>query len=374
MFDVAACCDIAADKAQAFAKRYGIKSVEAEFSKVLARADVDVVSICTPPMLHFAMVTEALAAGKHVICEKPLTSSLALADEIIAAEVRSKGRVMPVFQYRFGTGFLRVRHLIRSGLLGKAYIASAETAWRRGPDYYKVPWRGKFATELGGVLLTQAIHIHDLFLDLVGPAAAITGFKTTRVNPIEVEDCAAASLRLADGSLASLTATLGSMRPTTRLRLCFERGTIERLAQDQEAIFPAREPWEVYAPDETTRVELLAKMNEIGPSKHDFFARQFELFHGALKSGGPFPVTLQDARRSLELITGLFQCGRVGRGRYSANRPRPSTLQGVVRRLTIPFMKTLLSGTCPVKVAHFGPLLKDRSKDIDGASKAKAVV
>jgi predicted dehydrogenase len=307
LFDVAVCCDIVPEKADAFAKKYGIANVETDFEKLIARDDIDVVSICTPPMLHFAMVTKALAAGKNVICEKPLTSSLALADEIIAAEKRSRGRIMPVFQYRFGTGFLRARHLIRSGLLGKPYTASVETAWRRTPDYYKVPWRGKFATELGGVLLTQAIHIHDLFLDLAGPASAVAAFKATRVNAIEVEDCAVASLRLANGALASLTATLGSMRPTTRIRLCFERGTIERLACDQDAIYPAREPWEVYAPDEATKAGFVAKMNEVEPSEHSFFARQFELFHAALKSGGPFPVTLQDARSALELITALFQ-------------------------------------------------------------------
>lgn len=312
LFDVAVCCDIAADKAEAFAKKYNIASIETSFEKLIAREDIDVVSICTPPMLHFAMVTQALTAGKNVICEKPLTSSLAFVDEITATERRSRGRVMPVFQYRFGTGFLRTRHLVRSGLLGKLYTASAETAWRRTPEYYKVPWRGKFATELGGVLLTQAIHIHDLFLDLVGPVAAVAAFKTTRVNAIEVEDCAVASLRLTNGALASLTATLGSMRPTTRIRLCFERGTIERLACDQDAIYPAREPWDVYAPDEATKAELVAKMNEIEPSRHTFFARQFELFHAALQSGGPFPVTLQDARQALELITALFQAAEAG--------------------------------------------------------------
>jgi len=312
LFDVVAACDMAADRAETFARKYGIAGVETDFEKLIARADIDVVSICTPPVLHFPMITQALAAGKNVICEKPLTSSLALADEIIAAEKRSRGRVMPVFQYRFGTGFMRARHLVRSGLLGKPYIASVETAWRRTPEYYKVPWRGKFATELGGVLLTQAIHIHDLFMDLTGPVSAVAAFKATRVNPIEVEDCAVASLRLANGALASLTATLGSMRPTTRIRLCFERGTIERMATDEEAIHPASEPWKLYAADEATKAELTARMGEVEPNKHSFFARQFELFHAALRSGGPFPVTLQDARRALELITALFQAAETG--------------------------------------------------------------
>src|SRR5260370_28250249 len=122
---------------------------------------------------------------------------------------------MPIFQYRFGNGIAKVKHAIDKGLAGRAFIAAIETAWRRGPDYYDVAWRGKFASELGGVLLTQSIHMHDLLLHLLGPASAVAGFKTTRVNRVEVEDCAVGSLVMADGSLASLTATLGSARQIT---------------------------------------------------------------------------------------------------------------------------------------------------------------
>ena len=78
------------------------------------------------------------------------------------------------------------------------------------------------------MLLTQAIHTHDLLLWLIGAPSEVACFKTTRVNPIEVEDCAVATLRMADGSLASITATLGSARQVTRMRLCFENVTFER--------------------------------------------------------------------------------------------------------------------------------------------------
>src|SRR5438552_2791271 len=84
-------------------------------------------------------------------------------------------------------------------------------------------------------------------IDVVGPPRAVTGFKTTRVNKIEVEDCAAGALIMADGSLASLAATLGSMRPISRLRFCFENATFEREAEGEEAYRPGDEPWRVTA-------------------------------------------------------------------------------------------------------------------------------
>ena len=309
-FEVVSCCDRVPSAAQTFADRHAIARVCADYDAMLA-SDVDVVSICTPPSLHHQMVMAGLAAGKHVICEKPFTSSLRLMDEVIAAEAASNCRVMPIFQYRFADGIAKVRHLIASGLGGKAYLSSVETAWLRGAKYYSVPWRGKFATELGGVLLTQSIHIHDLFLWLMGPVAEVKGFKTTRVNPIEVEDCAVASLRMADGSLASLAATLGSIRPATRIRLCFENMVIERQCFDADAPRPGAEPWTVTArtPALQAKADRILAEAPLGPAD---FAGQFRDFADALHEGRAFSVTLADARRSLELITALFHAAETG--------------------------------------------------------------
>ncbi len=332
LFDVVAACDIDADRAATFGKRYDIARTCGDLHDVLALPDIDAVSICTPPSEHHAMVRAAMASGKHVICEKPFTSSLALMDDVIRAQATSSARVMPIFQYRFGPGFTRVQHLVRSGLAGKLYTSSVETAWKRGPDYYSVPWRGKFATELGGVLLTQSIHIHDLFLSLAGPVARVAGFKTTRVNPIEVEDCAAAALSMADGSLATLMATLGSAEPTTRFRLCFENLLVERYCRGPfEAPRPALEPWIVTPARPELAAAIDAKMAE-APTGDLFFAGQFRAFHEAIATGAEFAVTLQDARRSLELVTALFAAAEDGvvvdlpiresHPRYDGWRPR----------------------------------------------------
>lgn len=310
-FCVTACCDTDPAKAEAFAGRFGIPAWTTRYADILARPDLDAASICTPPSLHYAMVHEAMDAGLHVICEKPFTSSLRLLDDIIARQAGSSARVMPIFQYRFAPGIERVRHLIMSGLPGRAHVSSVETAWLRTANYYSVPWRGKFATELGGVLLTQSIHIHDLFMWLMGDARAVKAFKATRVNPIEVEDCAVASLLMQDGSLASLTATLGSQRPVTRIRLCFENMVIERQCFDAEAPRPGFEPWSVTARTPDMQREA-AEIMAAAPVGMADFAGQFADFHAAVSGGRPFAVTLEDARRSLELVTAIFHASESG--------------------------------------------------------------
>jgi predicted dehydrogenase len=310
-FGVGACCDVDEAKRAAFAARHGVPKQYARLDDVLAQRDIDCVVVCTPPATHHAMVIASLRAGKHVVCEKPFASSLEQVDEIIALQARSKARCMPVFQYRFGDGVARVRHVIVSGLAGRHFVSSAETAKKRGPDYYAVAWRGKFATELGGVLLTQAIHIHDLLLWLIGAPAEVACFKTTRVNPIEVEDCAVASLRMTDGSLASLTATLGSARQVTRLRLCFENVTFEKQCYDDDSARPGNEPWTIIPRDAEIGRAIEAKAAEIA-SQRSWFVRQYELFDEALENDTPFPVTLDDARRSIELITAMFESDEAG--------------------------------------------------------------
>jgi predicted dehydrogenase len=310
-FEVVACCDLDATRREQFGNEHGVPRRVAALAEVLAMDDVDIVDICTPPMLHADMVEAVLRAGKHAICEKPFTSSLARLDEIARLEAGSPGRVMPIFQYRFGTNIARVRHAIQAGLAGRAYMSSVETMWLRQSNYYEVRWRGKFATELGGVLLTQSIHLHDLLLWLIGPVAAVAGFKTTRVNPIEVEDCAAVALQMADGSLATLSCTLGSVKQITRFRLVFENVTWECNAEDRMVGHPGEAEWKMFPKTPEIGAAITAKMDEVG-AVLPRFGGQFERFHEAIVSGGELPVTLDDARRSLELISAIFHAYETG--------------------------------------------------------------
>jgi predicted dehydrogenase len=187
-------------------------------------------------------------------------------------------------------------------------MGTVETLWRRDADYYAVPWRGKWATELGGVLMGHAIHPHDLFTYLMGDIARIFGRVATRVNPIEVEDTISASLLMQSGALASFTATLGAADDSTRIRLAFENVSFE---SDHAAYSPGEKPWKIQPrnPRTAAAIDALLKDWRHVPSR---FQTQMARFYDALTDSGPLPVTSADSRRSLELVTAFYHSATTG--------------------------------------------------------------
>jgi predicted dehydrogenase len=307
-FQLLALCDIDEKGLASLGDEFSIARRTKSIDDVLRMEDVDIVDICTPPALHVAQTLAALAAGKEVVCEKPLAGSLAEIDRIIAAEAEAAGRVMPVFQYRYGNGLQRAKRIIELGIAGKPYLATVETAWRRTAEYYQTPWRGRRETELGGVLVTHAIHSHDLLTYLMGPVASVFARTATRVNPVEVEDCAVASLEMLSGALVSLAATLGSHQEISRLRLCFEHVTFE---SSPKPYAPGDEPWQIIpaSPEAAERIAGALVGHDFGPSRFEGLSGAY---HAALARGGALPVTLGDARRSLELATALYYSATTG--------------------------------------------------------------
>lgn len=306
LFDVVAICDVDPDRARQVAAAFEVPRVVTQFSALCELHGLDVVDICSPPYLHVAQTIEALAAGRHVICEKPLAGSLQDVDRVAAAEKGSGRRVMPVFQYRFGCGIQKLRLLRNRGVTGRAYLTTVETAWRRRPAYYAVPWRAKWATELGGPVVNLAVHAHDLVQYVLGPPASVFAHLATLVNPVETEDCVAAAVEMADGSLCTLSVTTGSAHEISRHRFCF--GNLS--AESNTAPYRnSHEPW-VFTGD-TPEVdaevrELLATFEPLPEG----FAGQFYRFHQALDSRAELPVTLTEARASVELMTAIYHSAR----------------------------------------------------------------
>jgi predicted dehydrogenase len=305
-FTVVALCDVQDDVVRPHAERIGADVCT--FEELLARDDVDIVDLCTPPSLHLEQITAALGAGKHVVCEKPLVGSLAAIDELAAVEAASPGVLMPIFQYRFGQGLQKLRALVDDGLTGRAYTASAEVAWRRRADYYAAPWRGRWETELGGVLLSQAVHALDMLTYIVGQPARVFCRTTTLVNAIEVEDCAAASLELQDGSLATISATLGSPEELSRHRFHFANLSAESGTDPYES---SADPWRL-TPDSDEAGAAIDERLAGWVERPEGWWGQFERFADALDAAEPPPVTLADARASVELITALYHSARTG--------------------------------------------------------------
>ena len=308
-FEVAVVCDLDEKRLDAIGDEFSIARRTTSFDEVLAMPDIDIVDICTPPSIHGKLILQALRAGKHVVCEKPLVGSLAEADAVMEAEKTARGRLMPIFQYRYGDGIQKAKRIIDAGIAGKPYMATCETHWIRTPDYYAVPWRGKWATELGGVLMTQSIHLHDMLTYLFGPIAGLFGRVTTRVNEIEVEDCASASLLMENGALATISATLGSVEQISRLRMAFENVLIE---SNHEPYSPGQDPWKIIPASDKVAAEIDVLLSDWTPVPIRFHT-QMKLFHEALVGGGPLPVTTRDARQALELVTAFYESSESGR-------------------------------------------------------------
>ncbi|HEX4904498.1 MAG TPA: Gfo/Idh/MocA family oxidoreductase, partial [Acidimicrobiales bacterium] len=295
-FQVRAVCDPDDARSGAVAERIGadVQSLD----EILRRDDVDVVALCTPPHLHREQIEQVLAAGKHCVCEKPLVGSIAHLDELEAIERESAGSLMPVFNYRYGHGLQKLKLLVDRGLTGRLYAASMILAWRRTAAYYAVPWRGKKDTELGGILLSHAVHGIDAFLYLLGRPADVVARTATLVNDIETEDTAAAILAMPDGGLITINATLGSFEEMSQHRFAFEHVSA---ASGLEPYTFTDEPWSfVHESEEIT--EALASY----VPQRDGWTGQYERFADALDAGERPPVTIDDARAVISLVLEMY--------------------------------------------------------------------
>jgi predicted dehydrogenase len=302
LFEIKVLCDLNRERSTAVAQKYGIQALSESFDEVCQREEIDVIDICTPPALHLDQIRAALKSGKHVICEKPLAGSVADVDLIARLAHESGRQVMPIFQYRFGNGLQKLKHLVDRKLTGQSFVFNVDVAWWRDAKYYENPWRGKRATELGGALLSQAIHAVDMVHYILGPARNVFGRAITRVNQIEVEDCVAISMEMEDGSLGTVSVTLGSLAEISRHRFTFRNVTAESCT---EPYANSLEPW-------TFTFNAVGNERQIREALEDFkplpegYAGQFYRFYHSLAAGGELPVTLADARAALGIVAATY--------------------------------------------------------------------
>lgn len=283
-------------------------TVETEVQAALDDPQIDLIDICLPPHLHVPVTLQALSAGKHVICEKPLATSMADVDRIRKAAADSGRRVFPVFQYRWGPALAQLRGLMAAGLTGAPQVGAIETHWSRGADYYAVPWRGTWAGEQGGAVLGHAIHNHDLMTHFMGPVANLSAMTTTRVNPIETEDCAAISFQMTNGALCTSSITLGAATDETRIRFVFERltatsGTTPYASGAANWQFVAR------APDDQHKVDACLATTAPEPIGFEGFLTAIAKEMAGQDSHA---VSLEEGAASVALVTAIYHAARSG--------------------------------------------------------------
>ena len=113
----------------------------AAIEDALIDPDIDVIDVCLPPHLHVLITLKALEAGKHVICEKPLATSMADADAIKDAAEAGGKQVFPVFQYRWGPSLAKLRHMMAGGSHGDRFKRQLwRPIGRAGSEYYASAW------------------------------------------------------------------------------------------------------------------------------------------------------------------------------------------------------------------------------------------
>jgi UDP-N-acetyl-2-amino-2-deoxyglucuronate dehydrogenase len=312
--------DVRPEAAAAVAAEHGC-AAEPSLDALLARDDIDVVSVCVPSGLHAAVGAQAAAAGKHLVVEKPLDVTLAAADRLIGA-ARDAGVGMTVIsQHRFDRGLIELRRLLDNGTLGQLVLGEASTKWYRTQGYYdSAAWRGTNALD-GGSLMNQGIHYVDLLRWCMGPVAEVTAVCATRAHQIEAEDVALAVLRFSSGAVGTIvTSTAVFPGLAQRLEITGTNGTVtiedgeiarrelttDVPAADGGAASPAgAAPDGAFAPPAGA-----ANPAAIGVETH---AAQIADFTAAIDEGRPPAITAEDGRAALEIVCAVYESAREGR-------------------------------------------------------------
>ncbi|MFW5997148.1 MAG: Gfo/Idh/MocA family protein [Lentisphaeria bacterium] len=212
--EVACVCDQDESKASSLATEYDIKDYTAVPEELLARDDIDCVSICTDHASHAELAVAALEAGKHVLCEKALAATTQGLDTMSHAHARNPELVFSgVFQHRFERAPNLLKKWLAEGKFGDPLTADTHLYCLRTDAYYNADqWRGTWAEEGGSVLINQAIHYIDLLAWIMEGITSVCGAfaNLSHAEVIETEDTAVGACEFRNGALGTIKATSSS--------------------------------------------------------------------------------------------------------------------------------------------------------------------
>ncbi|WP_067498903.1 Gfo/Idh/MocA family protein [Actinoplanes sp. TFC3] len=289
-------------------------------TEALRAENVDVVVVCTPTGRHGQVSIEALAAGKHVIVEKPAEVSVGRTDEMIVAQRQAGTLVTVISQHRFDPATERVLAAIERGELGRLTSGIAAIDWWRGQSYYDSgDWRGTWELDGGGALMNQGVHTVDLLVAALGRPVEVFAYTATLAHQrIEVEDVAAAVVRFVSGALGVLHATTSAYPGlSARLQVHGDRGSA--VIDNDELAFlhttPAgADPQEMLMGGTRSVAQASDATASSNPGQlSDAHRRQYLNFLGALAGTEKLRVDLETNRQSVGVITGAYESARTGR-------------------------------------------------------------
>lgn len=317
---LAAVTSASADRARSVGERWGVPW-SASLDDLLARDDVDAVTICTPSGLHPAQALAALRSGRHAIVEKPIALSADDAGAVVREGHERRLVVATISQRRFEPAVRALKAAADAGALGRISLVIAEGLYHRPQAYYdSAAWRGTRDLD-GGVLMNQAIHMVDLVRWVGGPVASVTAHVATLGHDMEAEDTASVSLRFLDGTLGEIVVTTcATPEFPTELRVYGDRGHVrivgERAVEwDVPGVDAPPEDDDLTVPPGTGATQTWGT-NAVG------YRRQYADFVEAVRTGREPVVTGEDGRNAVEIITAAYEADRTGRAVQLGEGPR----------------------------------------------------
>jgi UDP-N-acetyl-2-amino-2-deoxyglucuronate dehydrogenase len=287
--------------------RFGVPCVGQE--ELLADPAVDVVCICTPSGQHAGQAIAAASAGKHVLVEKPMALSLGDADAMIAACDQAGVQLGVTLQRRATPLFQRIHAAIQAGDLGDLTLGVVTMPYYRPQAYYdQADWRGTWALDGGGVLMNQGIHLVDLLVWYMGDPVQVQAHAGTLHRDIEVEDTLTATLRFADGALATITATTTAAPGFPHRMEIYGTGGAIQVEEESvgrwELVDPARATVEPPPIETAASAGAGADPRGIAATGHIVIFRDF--IH-ALRAGRSPQIDGAEGRRSLAAVLAIYE-------------------------------------------------------------------
>ena len=283
----------------------------------------EVVCVCTPHPLHAGPAVLAAQGGAHLLIEKPMAANLADCDAMLAAAREAGVTAGVVSQRRWSEPVWRMKAAIDAGKVGRPALGVVTMLnWREESYYRSDPWRGRWDTEGGGVLVNQAPHQIDLLLWMMGSEIdEVCGYWANVNHPsVEVEDTALAMIRFKSGGFGSFVASL-SQKPGlfTKVHVHGSNGASVGVETDRGASFiagystitepPLNDLWTI--PGEEVLLASFQDEDRAGFARVDatahYHAVQIAEFLQAVLDGRPPLVTGEDGRRVVEVFTAVYR-------------------------------------------------------------------
>lgn len=320
---LSAVCDAVPERARAFGEAYGVPHF-ADMHEMMAAAPADVVSVLTPSGMHAEHVVALAPYGRHVVVEKPMALTLADADRMIVACDRAGVRLFVVKQNRFNVPVVKLRDALERDRFGRLVLGTVRVRWCRTQDYYdQDAWRGTWALD-GGVIANQASHHVDLLEWCMGDVESVFAKSATALARVETEDTMVVVLKFRSGALGVIEATTAT-RPKDlegSISILGEKGTVEIGG------FAVNEmkTW-MFADAEPGDDEVMARYSVNPPNVYGFGHKAY--YDHVVKSVRTETAHLVDGiagRRSLELITAIYESAETGQEVFLRFHPRHAKL------------------------------------------------